>query len=283
MSNNRLTDPVVRGLGPFVVVAVLAAGLVGCGSKTATSPVRAVPLTLVAQGVGGNAHTYPAPAGSMLLGATAATDSIPVTFTKALLVVRDVRLLLPGEMEDSGGENDSTGESDSLDVGDGRDGEDAGQIRFKGPFVVDLLSGHAARLDTMMVQPGDYARVMGHLQMLRSTDPDAGDFPGLVGSTVWLEGTIAGDGGGPFSFLARIDDEFQIRGAFHVAAATPATAFVTFDVSKWLQDANGHFLDPRVDTNLQAIKSAIRHSIKVGMDDDHDGSMDDNMHGDDGE
>ena len=53
---------------------------------------------------------------------------------------------------------------------------------------------------------------------------------------------------------------------------------MTFDVSKWLRDRDGHFLDPRDETNDLAIKSAIRHSIKVGMDDDHDGEMDDDMH-----
>jgi hypothetical protein len=281
MSLNDLNNRAPRFSGGLLMACLLASALTGCGDK-ATSPIKPVPLTLVAQGVGGTAHRYPAPTGSTLLASSAASDTIPVTFTKALLVVRDVRLVLPEAIEAG---DDSEDVADTLGVSDGEeDGDDAqGQVRFRGPFVLDLLSGHAARLDTMMVQPGDYARVQGHLQMLRSSDPDAADVPNLVGSTVWIEGTIDGDGGGPFSFLARIDNEFQIRGGFHVAAETPATAFVTFDVSKWLQDANGHFLDPRVLENEQAIKSAIRHSIKVGMDDDHDGSMDDEMHGEDGE
>ncbi|MEK7347284.1 MAG: hypothetical protein AABZ94_00275 [Candidatus Eisenbacteria bacterium] len=258
MSLNNLKIYLRRLFGGAAAVGVLALSVVGCGDK-ATGPVSSVPLTLVAQGVGGNTARYLAPAGSPLTASSAATDTIPVTFTKALLVVRDVRLVFPG------------------------DDDAQGQIRFRGPFVIDLLSGHAARLDTMMVQPGDYARVQGHFQMLRSGDADAAEFPGLVGSTVWLEGTIDGEGGGPFSFLARIDNEFQIRGLFRVAAETPATAFVAFDLSKWLSDANGRFLDPRDFENEQAIKSAIRHSIKVGMDDDRDGSMDDDMHEEDGD
>ncbi|MEK7317025.1 MAG: hypothetical protein AAB011_12655, partial [Candidatus Eisenbacteria bacterium] len=234
------------------------------------------PLTLTAQGIGGSTARYLAPTVSPLTASGAATDTIPVTFTKALLVVRDVRLVFPEALDDSDGRTDSLGATDSLNTGD--DDDVQGQVRFRGPFVIDLLSGHAARLDTLMVQPGDYARVQGHLQMLRQGDADAADFPGLVGSTVWIEGTIEGEGGGPFSFLARIDNEFQIRGRFNVAAETPATAFVSFDLTKWLSDSNGHFLDPRVPENEQAIKRAIRHSIKVGMDDDHDGSMDDEMH-----
>jgi hypothetical protein len=149
--------------------------------------------------------------------------------------------------------------------------------------VLDLLTGHAARLDTVMVQPGDYARIQGHLRMLRASDLDAADFPGLVGSTVWLEGTIDGEGGGPFAYLARIDDEFMIRGGFHVDTATPATAFITFDITKWLRGRDGRFLDPRVAENAFAIKRAIRHSIKVCMDDDHDGRIDDRMHWEDGD
>ncbi|HEY6572317.1 MAG TPA: hypothetical protein VI198_03270, partial [Candidatus Eisenbacteria bacterium] len=242
MTHNLLHLSSRRLFGVAIAIGALIGGLAGCGDK-ATSPVRSVPLTLVAQGTGGTSARYLAPAGSPLTATSAATDTIPVTFTKALLVVRDVRLVFPEAMDDSDGQTDSTGATDSL--GTGEDDDVQGQVRFRGPFVIDLLSGHAARLDTMMVLPGDYARVQGHLQMLRAGDADAADYPGLVGSTVWLEGTIDGDGGGPFSFLARIDNEFQIRGLFRVAADTPATAFVAFDLSKWLSDSNGHFLDPR--------------------------------------
>lgn len=50
-----------------------------------------------------------------------------------------------------------------------------------------------------------------------------------------------------------------------------------FNPDLWLPDRGGHFLDPRNPDNLLAIRSAIRHSIKVGMDDDQDGEMDDDM------
>jgi hypothetical protein len=149
-------------------------------------------------------------------------------------------------------------------------------IIFRGPFVIDLLSHASEELDTKMVPAGVYRRVQGHLRALHAGDGVAtAELASMVGSTVWLEGTIGGEGGGPFSFLARIDNEFQIRGAFTVEAETPATGFITFDLSKWLQDRDGHFLDPRSAENLNAIKSAIRHSIKVCMDEDHDGEMDD--------
>ena len=290
MSHNKLADFPRRLLVAGGLAGTLVLALAGCGGKASTGPTQMVPLTLVAQGVGGTTARYAAPAAAMFMTAIADTDTIPVTFTKALLVVRDVRLVRPEVMDDSTGQTDSLDATDSLDVSDGEDdggedhdGNDQGQVRFRGPFVIDLLSGTAARLDTMMVEPGDYKRIQGHLRMLRPHDLDAANFPGLVGSTVWLEGTIDGEGGGPFAFLARIDNEFMIRGGFHVDAETPATAFITFDITKWLQDRHGRFLDPRVAENAWAIKSAIRHSIKVCMDDDHDGRIDDRMHSEDGD
>ncbi len=282
MSHNMLTG-FSRPLSASATLAciVLLAVSSGCGNHdSSTNPTKPVPLTLAAAGIGGASHTFaaaPAASGSPALAA----DEIPVTFTKALLVVRDVRFVLPESMGDEG--EDLGGQADSIGMGEEEDdSEDAGQVRFRGPFVIDLLSGEAARLDTMMVMPGDYARVQGHLQALHEGDPDAADHPALVGYTVCLEGTIDGEGGGSFSYLTRIDNEFQIRGLFHVEEETPATAFVTFDLSKWLVDRDGHFLDPRDETNDQAIQSAIRHSIKVGMDDDHDGEMDDDMHAEEG-
>jgi len=39
-------------------------------------------------------------------------------------------------------------------------------------------------------------------------------------------------------------------------------------------DREGRFLDPRNPDNALAIESAIRHAIKFGTDNDHDGEMD---------
>lgn len=72
----------------------------------------------------------------------------------------------------------------------------------------------------------------------------------------------------------------MIRGMFTVSTGTPATTFITFDPSRWLVGRDGRFLDPRNPDNLFAIKWAIRHSIKMGMDDNHDHRMDDDMHAD---
>ena len=273
MASNVLRLAILRrvffSLLALLSVGALGWGLAGCGSDKVAGPNRPVPMTLVAVGGGTAASRFVARAASV---AAADTDSVTVTFTKALLVVRDVRFVRPEGLDDDNDEADSLGENDSLDVE--HDDEDGGQVIFRGPFVLDALSGHADRLDTLMVMPGDFVRVQGHLQPLRAGDADAAANPDLVGYTVWIEGTIADGSSGTFSFRTRIDDEFQIRGAFHVAADTPATAFLVFDPAKWLKTPDGHFLDPRDPANEAAIKSAIRHAIKVGVDKDHDGELD---------
>lgn len=280
----------VPSIGSLLVSAALLVAAAGCSSNKVTAPVKPVPLTLQAAGVGApnqaSSHTA-AHAGGAAIAATADLDPLPVTFTKVLLVVRDVRFKLSGGGEaDSTDDDDDLGEGDDPDHGDStgvHDGDDdaedgEGSVIFRGPFVVDLLTQTAESLDTQLVLPGEYRRVQGHLRPLRAGDWNASNFDFLIGSTVFLEGTLDGDGGGPFTYQARIDNEFMIRGKFTVEASTPATAFIVFDISHWLRGRDGSFLDPRLPENDQDIRSAIRHSIKVGMDDDHDGDCDDDLH-----
>jgi len=268
--------------GALLAGAILLAAAAGCSSNKVTGPAKPVPLTIQGMGVGG-ASRAGSPSAALASGASAVDDSL-VTFTKALLVVRDVRFKLtegaeadsmdePDDLVAADDPNDSTGVHEGDD-----DDEGEGAVLFRGPFVIDLLAQSAESLDTELVPPGDYRRVQGHLRPLRADDWNASHFDFLVGSTVYLTGTVKGDGGGPFTYQARIDDEFQIRGKFTVQASTPATAFIVFDISKWLRGRDGAFLDPRLPENDQAIRSAIRHSVKVGMDRDHDGDMDDDMH-----
>lgn len=266
----------------------------GCGGNKVAGPASRVPVTLQAAGVravDGAASPSPVSLDGALYSAASQTDLIPVTFTRALLVIREVRFKPePGGEQDTPGMDEGVGDDsesglDELteDVGSTgaseADDAHAGHIRFRGPFVVDLLSQSAESLDTQLVPPGVYRRVDGHLRPLRDDDWNAGDFDYLIGTTVHLEGTVDGDGGGPFTYKTPINGHFSIRGLFTVEDATPATAFITFDISRWLLGRDGKFLDPRDAENDRRIRWAIRHSVKVGMDRDHDGRMDDEMHG----
>src|SRR5262249_47398475 len=137
----------------------------------------------------------------LAMGITKGTgcESVPVTYTKVLLVVRDVRFrLAESEGRDSGddGEDGDDGRSNVLEPasfgGHGDDGDDEdddhedgdheGSVIFRGPFVVDLLSHTADSLDTQMVPPGDYRSTKGHIAPLQANDWNASDFSFLVGS-----------------------------------------------------------------------------------------------------
>jgi hypothetical protein len=252
----------------LLVGGLAVIGLGGCGKDNVSAPQR-VPLTLEAQGTGAPAQRFSTAA---MLSAASAQDTIPVTFTRALITVRDIRFVLP-EGEDHA-DTLGLGDNDSTDAG----GSDAGgQVRFHGPFVIDLLAGDAQSLGTQMVPAGVYSMIMGHLQALAAGGPLATQYPDLVGATVLLEGDIAGDGGGHFVYTARIDDEFIIHGSFNVTGDKPVTTFLVFDLSRLLMDRDGHFLDPRNTDNDQAIRQAIRHSIKMGVDRNRDGEPDDAM------
>ena len=258
-----------------------ALALAGCGSDSVSGP-KQVPLTVKAMGAGTRTSSAHLASGLSLQTAyAAAAESIPVTYTKALLVVRDVRFHFEDGRDDTLGTDDGDTDStdaneDSTGMGEDHDGEHMGgegMIIYRGPFVIDLLASSAESLGTQLVPPGDYDRVQGHLRALQGSDWNAGSYSFLVGATVHLEGVVEGDGGGPFTFQTRIDDEFMIRGRFTVTSGTPATAFITFDLSKWLLK-DGQFLDPRNPDNASWIEWAIRHAIKVGMDGDHDGHPD---------
>lgn len=254
----------------FALLVVLAAA--GC-SKNVSGPAKMVPLTLKTQSGGAAAVRVLRAAG--LVAADSDTVHVDVTFTRALLVVRDVKFHT-SETDSEGDGEEQEAEGDSLGAeNDSTHSEDGGGIAFRGPFVIDLLSHHADVLDTQMVPPGLYEQVQGHLQALHAGDAAATpDLSFLIGSTIDLEGTIGGDGGGAFTYRARIDDEFVIHGAFTVQTDTPATAFLVFNVDNMLVDSHGRFLDPRDPANDLAIRSAIRHAIKAGLDENHDGELD---------
>ena len=149
--------------------------------------------------------------------------------------------------------------------------------RFSVPLVTRGEPAPDVVLPPDVIARPDETPAQAIARALHGEDGPAATYASLVGATILLEGTIDGEGGGPFLYSARIDNEFMIRGDFVVLAETPATAFLVFDLSRFLTGREGQFLDPRVTENDLLIKQAIRHGIKVGMDDDHDGEIDDDL------
>jgi len=266
----KILLPPMRQVPQLLVGLACLAFAAGCGKDNVSGPNQ-VPLTLRAMGSGSVQKSGVLAVGTtagIRYAAAAQADTVPVTFTRALLVVRDVQFVLNED------------EDDSLDLDDDstaihEDDESEAAVVFHGPFVIDLLAQSAESLGTQLVPPGIYHQIQGHLSALHASDWNAAQFSFLVGSTVLLEGTVNGDGGGPFTYQTRIDEEFILRGPYNVQAGSPATAFLTFDLSRWLVGQNGTFLDPRVADNDKWIRWAIRHAIKVTMDGNHDGELDD--------
>lgn len=273
------------GMGLLVLLAIA-----GCGR--ATGPSSEVPLTL-------RATVSPSDDRPMAMTFEAPADTAPVTYSRALLVVREVRFKVNGVGDDDDDDgDDDDGEDDlaagfmaSTGVGDveglGQDnpgwpghGRNPHDIIFTGPYIVDLLSQTADSLDTQLVPPGNYHSTRGYVAPLRVDDWNAGENAFLVGYTVHLEGTVDGDGG-EFTFQTPLYRKFNIKGKFTVEEETPATAFLTFDLSHWLVAPNGEFLDPRNPANEAAIQRAISKSIRLVWDDDHDGKCDDDEHRED--
>src|SRR5215471_18659316 len=102
--------PSVPRLPRLIPLLALVLLFAGCSKDNPAGPNR-VPLTLRAMGTGASSASalHAARIGSADYAAAASADTIPVTFTRALLVIRDIRFVL-GESDE--GED----ESDSLDA-----------------------------------------------------------------------------------------------------------------------------------------------------------------------
>lgn len=300
----KLTGKFARSVRWAAMTAACLLVAAGCSTDSAKNIAGAgngtVPMTLKGMGLGTASGRQPATMARSIGASFASTtdDTIPVTFTKALLVVHDIRfhLISGGETDSTGGGTDTTVTPHSLDDayaqevehhgwghggGDG-DKDSVETIRFVGPFVVDLLTQTADSLDTQMVDPGTYRNTVGHIRPLLADDWNASSFEYLIGGTVYLQGTVDGPGGDTFTYRTKIYHVFKIKGEFVVDAPTPATAFITFDISQWLRGPGGRFLDPRDGENGLAIRDAIIRSLRMGMDRNHNGHCDrDEMHGED--
>jgi len=166
---------------------------------------------------------------------------------------------------------------------DGDDGEDDGEdcddgLEF-GPFLVDLsgaeLAGGVHWAFDVPVPAGTYEE----LEVKVNTLP-VGKAAGNAGlaemaalhASVAVNGTIDGV---PFLYTAPMEIEQEREDELVVDAETAPNLTLDVDPTGWFGGTGDARLDPRDPTDEGAIRAAIRASIRLDRDDDHDGCDDD--------
>lgn len=166
--------------------------------------------------------------------------------------------------------------------GDDDDGEDDGdecELEF-GPFLVDLggeaLAGGIHPVFDVPVPAGTYEELEFKVNTISSHH--AGDDPGLAEmhakhASVIVNGTFQG---AAFEFVTHFEAEHEREGHVVIDPETGANVTLDVDASGWFTAADGTtVLDPGDPTNQGAIFHNIRASLRVKLDDDHDGCDDD--------
>lgn len=152
------------------------------------------------------------------------------------------------------------------------------------PRVVDFpLDGTSVELADSTIPAGTYEKVEFKIHRLDDDDPvdlayynhpDFADFVTGGRYSVIIDGTIYENGTStPFTYRSRKDAEQELK--FPVPLVVQdwgLNAQVTFTVvsSNWFVDENGNFLDPRLESNFDAIAENIANAVEVEVGDRHD-------------
>lgn len=189
--------------------------------------------------------------------------------------------------------------------------EDEGNIKFKGPYVVDLLANTVTPVPpSVRVEAGSYRRVEVKLHKVRGDEENA-EFGSAVpssdplyGHSLYIAGTYSGQTADgqvtdmPFSLSLDDDEKFVMEGgseALVISATEPNPVLVAFRMAKWVMFDNGDVNDKNVDfaevspensaiqldndssgTNQkiwQVFRAAFRQSADFGKDTNEDGVL----------
>lgn len=162
------------------------------------------------------------------------------------------------------------------DDGDGDD--DSCELEF-GPFLVDLagaeLTGGIHQVFDVPVPAGTYRELEFKVNTI-SAHHSAGD-AGLAEmhakhASVVVNGTYQG---APFEFVTSFEAERERKGTIVIDAEAGANVTLDIDPTGWFTGPGGAVLDPSDPVNRGAIFHAIRDSIRLKLDHDHDGCDDD--------
>ena len=211
-------------------------------------------------------------------GTLAAIDSL--TVESALIVLKDIAFI-PAV--------DTAQTRDSLrcwhdDDAEEHEGEKMSpRIHFKGPFLVQLLSGQPTQITLDTIPAGMYNGIKFVIHKLRMKDVMRNpSFPDtLLGYSIVIKGSVkyAGASATPFVYRADIDEEFKVKGNFIVSPGDRLVPYVlNFDMASWFSGQDGRILDPGSFPDRwiirQTIKAALKGRVHGGRDFDDNGDPD---------
>ncbi len=175
----------------------------------------------------------------------------------------------------------------------GADEATSSDVKFRGPYFVDLLSTTPASFGSAEVPAGVYRRVKMKLE--KDSALPAGAPAGLVGNSIYLEGTVSGLA---FTYSAPDGTEFKIAGPGGVTLSATSNMVIGVKVSdlfrlinmdavaaaanKNISDANRISTGsvsacPSIDNSLRDIAACFRKGLekagKFGKDSDNDGEI----------
>jgi hypothetical protein len=176
-----------------------------------------------------------------------------------------------------------------------------GEFEFKGPYIVDLLSGTMDPQPPFIdLPPGVYDEIKFKIDapeagekdedgadLIASTDPAVDPNADMLGYSIRLEGSVTPTGGqaSTFSFNYSGDEiEFALKGAaatgFTIEAGVANDIVIAFRLVRWFDslDPAAFAADPQgyLDQNTETFRDSIKLSADYGKDEDHDGKLESN-------
>ncbi len=123
-----------------------------------------------------------------------------------------------------------------------RAGESAGDIKYQGPYIIDLLSDTVSpAFETIQLPSGTYTEFEMKLAKVEEGISESDD---IFGKSIYLEGTYSGVTGNsgtvtdvPFTLAFEIDEEFELTAGsegFDVSTNNLQTVIVAFRMARWL-------------------------------------------------
>lgn len=171
---------------------------------------------------------------------------------------------------------------------DGAEDEGAADVRFDGPFVVDLLNpGPLNGLEDIIVPNGLYCRIE---LVLKKFEDEGGSSDPMNGKSVLIEG--ARNDGVPFQMVTEVDEEFELENettGFSIEASDNflQVFFIAFDLDQWFAgvDLNAPGVEvsggPAIlisDASNETIQETIEENLKFSSDlfkdSDHNETLD---------